>query len=171
MNAQSNSCDAVRDLIHAGGGGGSGLISSVSVPLSISNGNLSINLSIYITSSAFTTTLSGYTATTNLNAILSTYTNTAGINTILSKYTDNIGLTNLLANKQDLLTSGAGISISNNSISGLTLQVHGITQNATTCFFIQTNALLSSGVLNVNRLTHYDQIPLIYSTSSSITEC
>ena len=133
MNAQSNRYDAVRDLINASGGG-SGLISSVSLPLSISNGNLSINLLIYITSSAFTTTLSGYTATTNLNAILSTYTNTAGINTLLSKYTDNIGLTNLLANKQDLLTSGAGISISNNIISGLTLQVHGITQNATTCF-------------------------------------
>ena len=89
---------------------------------------------------------------------------------MLSNCTDNTGWTNLLANKQDLLTSGTGISISNIFISGLTLQVDGITQNATTLNFIQNNALLSSGVLNVSRLTHYDTMPLTHSTSSTIKD-
>ena len=171
LNAQGNNYDEVRDLINAGGGGGgSGLISSVSFPLSITSGNLSINLLNYITSSTLSTTLSGYTDTTGLNNILANYTDTAGINTLLSYYTDNTGLTNLLANKQDVLTTGTGITISNNIISGLELQLDGITQNATTLNFLQNNALLSGGVLNVSRLTHYDKIPLIYSTSSTIKD-
>ena len=46
----------------------------------------------------------------------------------------------------------------------------GVTQTATTLNFIQNNALLSGGVLNVSRLTHYDKIPLIYSTVSTIKD-
>ena len=174
LNAQGSDYDEVRDLIAAGGGGGGGLISSVSLPLSISSGNLSINLLNYITSSALSNTLSGYTDTTGLNNILATYTNTAGINTLLSNYTDNTGLTNLLANKQDTLTAGTGITIGNNiissSVSPLIVQVDGVSQNLNTINFLQNNALLSGGVLNVSRLTHYDKIPLIYSTSSTIKD-
>ena len=170
LNSNGTDYDEVRDLINAGGGGGGGIISSVSLPLSISSGNLSINLLNYITNSVFTNTLSSYTDTTGLNNILANYTDTAGINTLLNSYTDNTGLTALLANKQDVLTSGTGITISNNIISGLELQLDGITQNATTLNFLHNNALLSGGVLNVSRLTHYDKIPLIYSTSSTIKD-
>ena len=173
LNAQGNNYDEVRDLINAAGGGG-GIVNSVSAPLSISSGNLSINLLNYITSNALSNTLSGYTDTTGLNNILATYTNTAGINTLLSNYTDNTGLTNLLANKQDTLTAGTGITIGNNiissSVSNLIVQLDGVAQNATTINFLQNNALLSGGVLNVSRLTHYDKIPLIYSTSSTIKD-
>mgnify|MGYP003332092476 CR=1 FL=1 len=54
--------------------------------------------------------------------------------------------------------------------SSLTLQVDGVTQAATTLNFLQNNALLSGGVLNISRLTHYDKIPLIYSTSATIKD-
>ena len=170
LNSQGSGYDEVRDLINAGGGGGSGLITSVSSPLSVSSGNLSINLLNYITSSTLSTTLSGYTDTTGLNNILANYTDTAGINTLLSNYTDNTGLTNLLANKQDLLTSGTGISISNNIITGLELQVDGVRQYASVLNFVQNNSSLVGNVLNVSRLTHYDKIPLIYSNQASIKD-
>ena len=170
LNSNGTNYDEVRDLINAGGGGGSGIISSVSLPLSITSGNLSINLLNYITSSTLSNTLAGYTDTTGLNNILANYTDTAGINTLLSYYTDNTGLTNLLSTKQNTLTSGTGISISNNIISGLELQLDGITQNATTLNFLQNNALLSGGVLNVSRLSSYDKIPLIYSNAASIKD-
>ena len=42
--------------------------------------------------------------------------------------------------------------------------------NRKSLYLVQNNALLSSGVLNVSRLTHYDKIPLIYSTSSTIKD-
>ena len=38
LNAQGNDYDEVRTLINAAGGGGGGLITSVSTPLSVSNG-------------------------------------------------------------------------------------------------------------------------------------
>ena len=82
--------------------------------------------------------------------------------------------------KQDTLTAGSNITISGNTISAtgggsgggssLTLQADGVTQAATTLNFLQNNALLSGGVLNVSRLTHYDKIPLIYSTSATIKD-
>ena len=116
LNAQGSDYDEVTDLMNAAGGGrGWGLIRSVSAPLSVSSGNWSINLLNYITSSAFNSILSGYTDTTALSNTLANHTDTAGINTVLSNYTDNTGLTNLLANKQDTLTAGTGITISNNN--------------------------------------------------------
>ena len=131
-------------MITAAGGGGGSLITSVSTPLSVSNGNLNINLLNYITNNALTNTLAGYTDTTGLNNILANYTDTAGINSLLSNYTDNTGLTNLLANKQDTLTSGTGITLSNNiissTISPLIVQLDGVNQNATTINFLQNNA-------------------------------
>ncbi len=85
-------------------------------------------------------------------------------------------LTSQLSAKQDTLIAGNNITILNNTISssgsgsGLVLQVDGVNQTATTLNFIQNNALLSGGVLNVSRLTHYDKIPLIYSTQSTIKD-
>ena len=118
LNNNTSDWDEVRDLINAQGGGG-GIVSSATLPLSISNGVLSIDLTAYsstsqinsmltnyITNTALSNTLSGYTDTTGLNNILANYTDTAGINTLLSNYTDNTGLTNLLANKQDLHSVG-----------------------------------------------------------------
>ncbi len=85
-------------------------------------------------------------------------------------------LTSQLSAKQDTLIAGNNITITGDTISssgsgsGLVLQVDGVNQTATTLNFIQNNALLSGGVLNVSRLTHYDKIPLIYSTQSTIKD-
>ena len=95
LNSQGSGYDEVRDLITASGGGGGSLITSVSAPLSVSSGNLSINLLNYVSNSVLTSIISGYIDTTGLNNILAGYTGTAGINTLLSNYTDNTGLTNL----------------------------------------------------------------------------
>ena len=125
---------------------GSGNITGATQPLNISNGILSIDLNGYVTNSALTNSSAAYTDTTNLNL--------------------------LLAAKQNTLIAGNNITISNNTISSTNLifQLDGVTQNAGTVNFIQNNALLSNGVLNISRLTHYDKITLIYSTSSTIKD-
>ena len=137
LNSQGSGYDEVRDLINAGGGGGSGLITSVSSPLSVSSGNLSISLLNYVSNSALLSTLAGYTDTTNLNI--------------------------LLAAKQNLLTAGNNITISNNTISSnnVILQIDGVTQNATHLNFLSNNASLVNNVLNVSRLTQYVSVRLI----------
>ena len=70
-------------------------------------------------------------------------------------------LTDELKNISDneLLVAGDNITISDNTIStNLIFQLDGVTQNASTANFIQNNALLSNGILNISRLTHYDKI-------------
>ena len=84
------------------------------------------------------------------------------------------GLQTALNSKQNTLTAGSNITISGSTISAtsggssLILQLDGVNQTATTLAFIQNNAVLSNGVLNINRLNYYDKIPLIYSGVSSI---
>ena len=50
------------------------------------------------------------------------------------------------------------------------LQFDGVTRTAATSNYIQNHALLSGGVLAVSRLTHYDKMPLTYSTQSTIKD-
>ena len=88
------------------------------------------------------------------------------------------GLQTALNAKQDNLVAGSNITISGNTISAtsggsgssLTLQVNGVAQTATTLNFIENDAVLSGGVLNVSRLNYYDKIQLIYSGVSSIKD-
>ena len=119
------------------------------------------------------------TTNNHLTTVLSSYETIANVNSLLTNYTTTSALTTLLNAKQNTLTAGSNITISNNTISAtgggsggssLVLQVDGVTQTATTLNFLQNNALLSNGVLNVSRLTHYDKIPLIYSGVSSIKD-
>ena len=138
-----------QDILVLIGAGGSGSLTAA-LPLAIQNGQISIDLS--------------------------QYSDTSAINNLLANYTDTTGLNSMLSQYQPLLTAGANIQISNNTISAtspaqLILQVDGVTQNnVTTLNFLQNQSLLSGGVLNVSRLTHYDKIPLIYSTSSIIKD-
>ena len=162
LNNSTSDWEEVRDLINAqGGGGGGGVVSSATLPLSISNGVLAIDLT-------------AYSSTSQINNMLTNYITSTALSNTLSGYTDTTNLNTLLAAKQNTLTSGNGITISNNTISctvsPLIVQLDGVAQNATTINFLQNNALLSGGVLNVSRLTHYDKIPLIYSTSSTIKD-
>ena len=70
--------------------------------------------------------------------------------------------------KQDTLSAGNNITISNNTISGidpLILQLDGVTQTANTLNFVGNNAVLSGGVLNISRMEWQDALTLRYSTS------
>ena len=89
-----------------------------------------------------------------------------------NKVDSSLGVVVLLQGKQNTPIAGHNITISNNTISATNLifQLDGVTQNTSTVNFIQNNALLSNGVLNISRLKHYDKIPLIYSTSSTIKD-
>ena len=95
---------------------------------------------------------------------------------MLSGYTNTTALNTLLNAKQNTLTAGNNITISNNTISAtsggnpLILQLDGVNQTATTLNFIQNDAVLSNGVLNVSRLDFHDKIPLIYSGVSSVKD-
>ena len=79
------------------------------------------------------------------------------------------GLQTALNAKQNTLTAGSNITITGNTIasasggSSLILQVNGVAQTASVLNFVENNALLSNGILNVSRLVHYDKIPLIFS--------
>ena len=160
LNNNTSDWDEVRDLINAQGGGG-GVVSSATLPLSISNGVLDIDLTAYSSTSQINSLLTNYITNTVLSITLSN---------ALSGYTDTTNLNTLLAAKQNTLSAGNGITINNNTISGLTLQLDGVAQSVSTLNFIQNNALTSSGVLNISRLTHYDKIPLIYSNVASIKD-
>jgi len=118
----------------------------------------------------------GITTLTGTGAAIITGTSTSkNIMVDLSMYSTSTQMNTLLNSKQDNLTAGTNITISNNTISSsgslpLILQLNGITQTATTLNFVENNALLSGGVLNVSRLTHYDKIPLICSTTNTIKD-
>ena len=169
------------------------LTSNLTGGLLFNNVQLAIltDLSAYTTTAGINTLLSAYTTATGINTLLSAYTNTTGINTLLNSYTTLSSLNSVLSNytptnsmntllnaKQPNLIAGNNITISNNTISstgggsgsGLTLQLDGVTQTATTLNFVSNNALLSGGVLNVSRLIYYDKIPLIYGSLSTIKD-
>ena len=42
----------------------------------------------------------------------------------------------------------------------------GVAQSATAFSFVDNNAVLANGVLNVSRLTHYDKISLIFASAA-----
>ena len=67
----------------------------------------------------------------------------------------------VLGNKLTIATTGASQS------AATTLQLDGVTQNATTLNFIGNNALLSNGVLNISRMAYQDKVVLRYSGASS----
>ena len=97
---------------------------------------------------------------------------------ILTSYITQQSLNTTLGSYQALLTPGTGTSISNNviSITGssggggggstLTLQINGVTQGATTLNFVDNNAALVNGVLDVSRLTNYDKILLFHANAN-----
>lgn len=89
-NSTTGGWDDVQDLINAGGSGSS-IITSVTLPLSITNKVLSINLSTYLTSA-------------QINTLLNAYTNTTGMNLLLNA-------------KQDIIIAGTNITKSGNTIS------------------------------------------------------
>jgi len=133
--------------------------------------------SAYTNTTALNTLLSSYTSTTALNTALSSYTTLAFLTSVLSSYTVTTSMNTLLNAKQDTLAAGANITISGDTISStggsgssLIVQLDGVNQTATTLNFVENSAVLSNGVLNVSRLTHYDKIPLIYSGVSSIKD-
>ena len=71
------------------------------------------------------------------------------------------GLQTALNLKQDNLVAGSNITISGNTISStggsgssLNLQLNGVAQTATTLNFIENDAVLPGGVLNVSRLNY-----------------
>ncbi len=91
-------------------GGGGGTVTSASLPLSITNGVLTVDLTAYSTTAAINTLLANYTTTAGLNTLLASYVlvsamvnysttvqMTSAIAAALSNYTDTTSLTNLLA--------------------------------------------------------------------------
>ena len=133
-------------------GGGTGTVTSAILPLSISNGVIEVDLSAYSTTvavnNAILVAIGAYTTTSNLNALL--------------------GL------KQDVLTPGTNITISNNVISasgggsGTVLQLDGTTQNASVLNFVGYDAVLSGTTLDVSRMAWQDKVVLRYGVSSDL---
>ena len=110
-------------------GGGAGVVNSATLPLSILNGVLSVDLTAYSSTAAINTILAGYVlATTLANYSTTTVTSTAiatALANSLSAYTDTTGLTTLLALKEDALTTGAGVFKTGATISSYTLRWNG----------------------------------------------
>ena len=153
----------MTDIITLIGSLGGGTINNVTLPLSINNGVLNIDLSSYSTTTQTNTIIT--TALTNY------VTNTALANS-LSAYTDTTSLTNLLSAKQNTISAGTGISIVSNVVSSthipMVLQLDGTTQTgATTLNFIANNAVLTAGVLNISRMAWQDAVTLRYSNAAS----
>ena len=87
--------------------------------------------------------------------------------------TTNSHSTTELSAKQDTLTAGANITISNNTIEstgGLIIQSGGTTQTLTTLNFGSHITNLSNNVLTVSRLNQYDKIPLRDAGISTIRD-
>jgi hypothetical protein len=154
----------VSDLIANGGGGGSGssgittLTSSGAAVVSGtgSTRNIFVDLSMYSTSAQINTLLAGKV---DNNQVLTNVPSGASFSdTIYSKPSNEpisyiTGLQTALNVKQNTLTAGNNITISNNTISStggssLIVQLGGVNQTATTLSFIQNDALLYGGLLN-----------------------
>jgi len=95
-------------LIAAGGGSGSGAVTSANLPLSINNGVLSLDVSGFATAATsplnlqnglLTIDLNQYSTTSQITAILANYVTSTSLTNSLSLYTDTAGLTTLLAGK------------------------------------------------------------------------
>ena len=67
----------LNTILNSLGGGGGGTVSSATLPLSIANGILSINLSSYSDTAAMTA---------YITTALASYATTAGVNTLLNSY-------------------------------------------------------------------------------------
>ena len=98
----------INAVLNGIGGGGGGAVSSATLPLSISNGVISIDLSSY----SNTTAMSAYVTT----ALVSYVTSTALTN-VLSGYTDTTALSVLLATKLDGITVSAPLVVSGTGTS------------------------------------------------------
>ena len=90
------------------GGGGGGAVSSATLPLSITNGVLSIDLTAFsdttAMNTAITTALSNYVTSTALTNVLSGYTDTTSLNALLATKLDGLTVT------APLTVSGTGTS-------------------------------------------------------------
>ena len=121
-------------ILNGLGGGGGGAVSSATLPLSISNGVLSINLSSYSDTAAMTayitTALASYVTSAGVNTLLANYvlasamanySTTTQVNsaiaTALTSYTDTTSLNSLLATKLDGLTVTAPLAVSGTGTS------------------------------------------------------
>ena len=60
-------------LISTLGGGGGGTVMSANLPLSITNGILTVDLTAYSTTTAINTLLASYTTTVGINTLLNSY--------------------------------------------------------------------------------------------------
>ena len=136
--------EEVKDLIAAGGSGGSGGGSA---------------------------NLTGYALTSSVLSLLSGYVSSASLNSSLSSYTDTTNLNIILATKQNNLTAGTGISLVGNTISSaqtpLVLQANGVTQAANTINFVGYTSSLLNNVLNLARMAWQDAVTLRFSDSST----
>ena len=94
-------------------GGGGGTVTSASLPLSITNGIITVDLSAYSTTAAINTLLANYTTTAGLNTLLASYV----LVSTMVNYSTTTQITTLLAAKQDVLVPGSGITIVGNTIS------------------------------------------------------
>ena len=108
LNENTSVYEEVKDLIAAGGGGGS----------------------------AGSANLTGYALTSSVLSLLSGYITSASLNSLLSSYTDTTNLNIILASKQNSLIAGTGITLVGDTISSthlpLVLQADSATQSATT---------------------------------------
>ena len=93
----------INAVLNGIGGGGGGAVSSATLPLSISNGVISVDLGSYSNTAAMT----AYVTTT----LVSYVTNTVLLGS-LSSYTDTVSLNNLLASKVDTVTVTAPLVVS-----------------------------------------------------------
>ena len=124
----------LNTILNGLGGGGGGTVSSATLPLSILNGVLSIDLSSYSDTAAvttlITTALASYVTSAGVNTLLANYVLTSSmanysttvqvnsiVTTTLSAYTDTVSLNSLLATKLDSITVTAPLAVSGTGTS------------------------------------------------------
>ena len=158
----------VLDLIANGGGGGGGGSGGGITTLTGSGAavitgtstskNITVDLSMFSTTAQMISLLNG--KVDNNKVLTNVPSGALFTDTIYSKPAAEpisyiTGLQTALNAKQNTLTAGSNITITGNTISSsggsgssLTLQLDGVTQNATTLNFIANNAILSNGILS-----------------------